>query len=69
MRVRFACAVNLHFAGKGISSEHKGWHNFAAAPKDMLIAASSLSAWMNVPPTSGMRRAIQAVISFWGVIG
>ena len=30
----------------------------AAVPKHMLIAASSLSAWMNTPPASGMWRAM-----------
>ncbi len=35
----------------------------AAAPRAMLIAPSSLSAWMKVRPSSGMRRAIHSSTS------
>ena len=40
-----------------------------AAPKTMLMAAISLSAWMKVPPTSGRRPERYSGISFWGVMG
>ncbi len=38
----------------------------AAAPKTMLMAASSLSAWRKVPPTFGIRRDMYAGSSFCG---
>ena len=41
----------------------------AAAPMIMLIAAISLSAWRQSPPTLGIRLAIYSEISVWGVIG
>ena len=41
----------------------------AAAPRAMLMAASSLSAWMKTRPSSGIRRAIHSRISACGVIG
>jgi len=40
------------------------------APITMLIAASSLSAWMKTPPSiSESLDAMYSVSSFWGVIG
>ncbi len=40
------------------------------APRTMLIAAISLSDWMNTPPgTSGSLRAMYSPSSFCGVIG
>jgi hypothetical protein len=41
----------------------------AAAPKTILMAASSDSDWMKTPPVSSMRLAMYAVSSFCGVIG
>jgi len=41
----------------------------AAAPSTMLMAAISLSDWMNTPPAAGRRRAMYSVISFCGVMG
>ena len=41
----------------------------AAAPCTRLMAASSLSAWINVPSTSGMRADMYSVRSFCGVMG
>lgn len=41
----------------------------AAAPKAMLAEATSLSPWMNTPPTWGMRRAKYSGTSFCGVMG
>ena len=41
----------------------------AAAPKTMLLAPTSLSAWTKVPPTSGMRRERYSATSLWGVMG
>ena len=41
----------------------------AAAPKTMLIAATSLSACRKQPSTLGMRRAMYSGISFCGVMG
>jgi hypothetical protein len=39
------------------------------APRTMLIAAISLSDWMNTPSMSAMRLAMYSVSSFWGVMG
>jgi hypothetical protein len=44
-------------------------HPAPAAPYNMLEAATSLSAWTNVPPTCGRRADMYSGISFWGVIG
>ena len=41
----------------------------AEAPSTMLMAAISLSDWMNTPPDSGMRLAMCSVSSFCGVMG
>ena len=42
----------------------------ALAPRTMLMAAISLSAWMKVPPsTRRMFSAMYSVSSFWGVMG
>ena len=41
----------------------------AAEPRTMLIAASSLSDWMKIPPTSGIRRDMYSGTSFCGVMG
>ena len=41
----------------------------ADAPSTMLMAAISLSDWMNTPPLSPMRLAMCSVSSFWGVMG
>ena len=41
----------------------------AAAPKIMLLAASSLSACRKVPFTSGIRRERYSATSDWGVMG
>ena len=39
------------------------------APYTMLMDATSLSAWMKVPPTAGKSRAAASAISLAGVIG
>jgi hypothetical protein len=41
----------------------------AAAPYTMLMAATSLSACRNVPPTCGMYSAAASAISLAGVMG
>ncbi len=41
----------------------------AAAPRAMLMAPSSDSAWTKGRPSSGIRRAIHSRSSAWGVIG
>ena len=41
----------------------------AEAPYTMLIAATSLSAWIKMRPMDKRRSAMPAISSFWGVMG
>ena len=53
----------------GLELETRTLAPAADAPRAMLIAASSLSAWTKVRPSSGIRRAIHSRSSACGVIG
>jgi hypothetical protein len=53
----------------GLELETRTLAPAAEAPRAMLIAASSLSAWTYARPSSGMRRAIHSRSSAWGVMG